>query len=106
MSSDEEEEETEAERVRDRIENILDNMHEDNQLGWPTFKSQDDLENYIIELIKDYLDNMSDESVEHEMFENTRPAFWQLALTRGLFKVKEWLATREFELNQEYGDQL
>ena len=107
MSSDEEmeeEEETEAERVRYRIENILDNMKEGNQLGWPTFESLDAHENYILKLIVDYLDNMSDESVEHEMFENTRPAFWQLARTRGLFKVEGWLKTREFELNEKYGD--
>ena len=101
MSSDEEmeEEETEGQKLRQKIENILDNMALDNPLGWPTFDSQGELEEYILGLIIDYLNNVALE-VENEVFLYARPALWQLARTRKLLKVQAWLAKREHDVAQ------
>tara|TARA_B110000902_G_C14245555_1_gene564138 strand:- start:84 stop:611 length:528 start_codon:yes stop_codon:yes gene_type:complete len=99
MSSDEEmeEEETEGQILRQKIENILDNMAGGNDLGWPNFGSQGELEEYILGLIMEYLDNATLE-VENEAFLYARPALWQLARTRKLPKVQEWLTKREYDV--------
>lgn len=103
MSSDEEVEETEGSSLRQKIENILDNMALGNPLGWPTFDSHGELEKYILGLIIDYLDNATQE-VENEAFLYARPALWQLARTRKLPNVQAWLAKREYDVAQSSED--
>ena len=103
--ADSESPEEEVERFSSRINNILANRRTSNELNWPSFylRSQESFEEYMLYEITEALGDMTDTSLQYELFKSQPRPFWRVAEDDGLGDVARWLMARENELSLLHG---